>query len=89
MALQLVPVTRVPVDVTPAGATGVTIENAGGRALRFVVGESNGEAAPVGNTGAGHLLRPGKRERVRLGGAGWPLWVWSAHPTTVAVTAVA
>ena len=62
----------------------VVIENVGIHPLWFLPAAIAGEAAPADRVG--HLLRSGRRQEVQpRGGAGWPLWVWSSHPTAVAV----
>lgn len=85
MALRVTDVGAAPARIAGAGAT-FALENLGQRPLRFVVGQSAGEAAPS-DLGAGHLLLPGRRETVRLGDAANPVWVWSDYPTRVGVSA--
>ena len=85
MGLRLTDVDREPVNLMP-GAESVTLENAGPRALRFVVGEAAGERAPT-DLAAGHLLLPGRRTVIRLGGSAFPLWAWAEKPTTASVGA--
>ena len=85
MALAIAAIGAAPTRIAP-GADVVTVENLGGRPLRFVVGEAAGEAAPS-DLGAGHLLGPGRRETVRLGEAAFPIWAWAPYPTRIGVSA--
>ena len=77
--LQTAKAGRVPVDLAARFAldgSRVTLENLGGRPIRFAPAEAAGEAAPA-DLRAGFLLDPGKRETFRpAGGATFPLWVW-------------
>ena len=87
MSVRIAAVGREPLDLTAAlnlDESAITLENTGIHPLWFLPAENAGEAAPADL--AGHLLEPGKREPVQPhGGAGFPLWVWSGHPTAIAV----
>lgn len=86
MALQIAAVGREPVDVAARfspGKSAITIENLGVHPLWFLLAEAAGEAAP--DDRIGHLLEAGTRETVEPHGAGFPLWVWSQHPTAIGV----
>ena len=85
--VSVVPVGNEPVDVAARlislGGSAVAIENLGIHPLWFLLAEAAGEAAPADRKG--HLLEPGAREPIQPHGAGFPLWVWSQHPTAVGV----
>ena len=87
MAVRIVDIGREPLDLTAAlslDGSAITVENVGIHPLWFLPAGNAGEAAPEDR--AGHLLEPGAREPVQPhGGAGFPLWVWSGHPTAIAV----
>lgn len=86
MAVSRTEIGAAPTRIDP-GAEAITLENLGKRPLRFVVGEAANEAAPT-DIDAGHLLKPGRRETVRLGADTYPIWAWAPHSTRIGVSAV-
>ena len=85
--IRIADIDTEPVDLAARFAldgSPVTVENAGIHPLWFLPALAAGEAAPADRVG--HLLEPGERQDVELrGGAGFPLWAWSGHPTTIGV----
>ena len=85
--IRVVSVGPEPVDLAARlnlDGSALTLENAGIHTLWFLPAAAAGEAAPAGRIG--HPLRPGRRRPVQpRGGATFPLWAWSQHPTAVAV----
>ena len=86
MAIRVADVGREPVDLAARfslDASPLRIENVGVNPLWFLPAETAAEAAPADRVG--HLLEPGEWEAVDPHGDGFPLWVWSGHPTAVGV----
>ena len=87
MAVRVREVDQEPVDLAAALAldgSAIELENVGIHTLFFLPAAAAGEAAPADRRG--YPLEPGARKPVQpQGGAGFPLWVWSQHPTAIAV----